>query len=193
MDTMRSYLPSSGRILIALPLAVLALFLGAKSPAHAQEDARELVEKMVAAYGGEHLLGLKTLRLKQEDAIAFPGQGYTPKRVEYGISRSDAILDFVRKRGSVESWSAHSVYDQHSMTLVDGERQFEINHQTGALSEEEPNFDVLVLRQVAAASWGVPFERPSEIFSNVEVGLRWTRLPHTVRTPPSRREIRLLG
>ncbi len=97
-----------------------------------KEDA--LIARIVDAYGGEHLTGLKGLTLKDTLTEAFPGQGYTPDFVEIDDVKRITQFDFEGGRGGSEIWiqSHNGIF--HDRFIFDGKNGYSINYAAGSYS-----------------------------------------------------------
>jgi len=112
-----------------------AALLGAAAtfvtPAFAGEAEDALIAKIVDAYGGAALTGLKSIRMQNTSQNAFPGQGYTPDYVEFTIFKQDAQLDLENERGSVEAWSSNYNFAFNTRTVSTGDDIVAINYTNG--------------------------------------------------------------
>ena len=110
-------------------IAVGAAALSTAVAAGEKEDA--LIEKVLAAYGGDALTGMKSIAIDETYKNAFPGQGYTPVHVEFTELKQEHRLDPANQRASVESWSANWGFVNHTRQLTAGEDIVTINYRTG--------------------------------------------------------------
>lgn len=98
------------------PFAVA--FVGHLTPAEAQATGNSdpWVDRAIAAYGGEALTSLATLRLR-DDVIAIEGgSGYLPGSDHPEHSRRDLILDLEKNRASLEIFQASDSELYHART-----------------------------------------------------------------------------
>ena len=100
------------------------------SPATAGEAEDALIAKVVVAYGGDKLTGLKSIRVDDRYKNAFPGQGYTSGFVEFTSLAQDAQLDLENQRGSVEGWASNWNFSFHNRTVSAGEDIVTVNYLT---------------------------------------------------------------
>lgn len=100
------------------------------SPATAGEAEDALIAKVVDAYGGDKLTGLKSIRVDDRYKNAFPGQGYTSEFVEFTALAQDAQLDLENQRGSVEGWASNWNFSFHNRTVSAGDDIVTVNYLT---------------------------------------------------------------
>lgn len=121
--------------------ALAAAALAASSTAQAGEAEDAVVAKVTAAYGGDRLVNLKSLRIEDESKTGFPGQGYTPDVVEFTPLRQDSQIDLLEERGSQENWSDNWNFSFLTRTVSVGDEIVTINYATGAYQPAaQPDF-----------------------------------------------------
>lgn len=123
-----------------------------------KEDA--LIAKIVAAYGGTRLTGLRGLRVEEVRTSAPAGQGYQPEFTEFNDTSRILQFDLSGGRGSFETWSKsnNGVFQSHS--LFDGKNGYNIDYAAGTYSSVPNLFavtggimrtiDALVARDLAS-------------------------------------------
>lgn len=79
-------------------------------------------EKVRMAYGGAKLSSLKTVRIRSERGLAWPGQGQTADFVEFASDRFEIKLDLKANEGSVERYTNQNgnVYSGRETTVPEG-------------------------------------------------------------------------
>lgn len=100
------------------------------SPVIAGEAENVLIEKVVDAYGGDRLTGLKSIRIDDTYKNAFPGQGFGPGFVEFTAQKQDAQLDLENRRGSVEGWASNWNFTFHTRTVSADDDIVTVNYLT---------------------------------------------------------------
>ncbi len=110
----------------ALLVAASSMALATSAFAGEAEDA--LVAKVVAAYGGDRLTNMRSIRIQDNYKNAFPGQGYTSGYVEFTPLKQDAQLDLAGQRGSVEGWSTNFNFTFNTRTVSVDEDIVAVNY-----------------------------------------------------------------
>lgn len=122
-----------------LPAAAQQPDMADKSVAETQDPKlTAIIEKVKAAYGGEKLVKLKSVRVQTDRGLAWPGQGQTPDFVEFISDVSDFQVDLVNKRASRERWVSQNggIYHTRQVTAPEGGVAF-INYGTGTYTTNE--------------------------------------------------------
>jgi len=91
-----------------------------------KEDA--LINKVVAAYGGEKLISAKALTINDRYKVFRSGQGYTAGEIDIEINNVSLTIDFENKRKSVVNWRKISRGAFLSQYIHDGEAGHFLNH-----------------------------------------------------------------
>ncbi|MEP3889125.1 MAG: MBL fold metallo-hydrolase [Hellea sp.] len=136
--------------IIIYPLALM--MLSVSQPACAQQSPNVGVEttavdlaqvtpiiaRVKAAYGGEKLENLKSLRVQTDRGLAWPGQGQTADFVEFISDISDFQVDLINERASRERWVSQNggIYLTRQVSAPDGGVAY-INYNTGTFELHE--------------------------------------------------------
>lgn len=129
---------------IMLPFAIMMVGLSQPSCAQQKAETKEKVEtvdlsqiapiiaRVKAAYGGEKLENLKSLRVQTDRGLAWPGQGQTADFVEFISDISDFQVDLINQRASRERWVSQNggIYLTRQVSAPDGGVAY-INYNTG--------------------------------------------------------------
>jgi len=123
--------------MIRSKLAVLVVFLTVLTPlkTNAGEAEESLIDKIVAAYGGEALTSIKNYKVEDKFTNITNGQGHTPTLSELGSSNSILIRDIENQKASSDSWSTSRAGGNQYATISDGENAYNINYQAGTFGE----------------------------------------------------------
>jgi len=93
-----------------------------------REDA--LIEKIVAAYGGEALTTAKSLTIENENRNINIGQSADPAETNIAINKARLVIDFENGRKSLENWNKNRGGVFLNQAIFDGETGYAINHGT---------------------------------------------------------------
>jgi len=89
-----------------------------ETTAYAQsESANILAEKIVAAYGGDKIRSLQSIRLQDDGLYSEYKYGYTPNLYEYDRRTGDLELDLENQRGSYDYRVAGDRFGYHNRTV----------------------------------------------------------------------------
>lgn len=98
------------------------------------EDA--LIDKTVTAYGGEALLGLKTIRINDSYKSFREGQSRHPSEVDQVSYRTSTTIDFVNRRKSMQSVGGVYVQGLYvQQAFYDGNTGYRINPSAETATE----------------------------------------------------------
>lgn len=117
-------------------VAAAALFTSFSAFAGDVEDA--ITKKAVAAYGGDALLQLKTLRINDDYKSFREGQSRAPGEIDQVSYRTSTTIDFINRRKSMQSVGGIHVpglYVQHA--FYNGKTGYRIQH-TAETAAENP-------------------------------------------------------
>lgn len=120
--------------LSGITIAVAALFTSFSAFAGDTEDA--IIEKAVAAYGGDALRQLKTLRINDHYKSFREGQSRAPNETDQVSYRTSTTIDYINRRKSMQSVGGIYVpglYVQHA--FYNGETGYRIQHTAGTAAE----------------------------------------------------------
>ncbi|MEM7330050.1 MAG: hypothetical protein AAF437_15010 [Pseudomonadota bacterium] len=110
---------------ILLGAIVVSLAACANAPSNAQmpvaDPAVELRDRVKQAYGDAALAQLKSVEIKIDRRLAWPGQGQTANFVEYVVDRQYKHLDLTAQTGSVERWIRQNGNIYHNRYVVDAD------------------------------------------------------------------------
>lgn len=81
----------------------IAVVTTTNASAAGQED--RLIKKIVEAYGGVNITGLKSLTINNKYKSLAVGRSANPDVIDINLNNSIVKIDFENKRSSVESWS----------------------------------------------------------------------------------------
>lgn len=113
---------------------VVGAMLACSGVVSAGEKEDALIAKTVAAYGGEKLVGLQTLRLTDHYRRFLSGQNYSFSEVDVITYRADVFIDFPNQRKEMHfvGGPADDFYAQHH--IFDGNVGYFIDHATKSYS-----------------------------------------------------------
>lgn len=112
-------------LLIALCMAPLS-FAG---------EADELIADVTAAYGGEAVANMKTIRSHDRFLTFAIGQGHSPARAETNRSNTIAHVDLENKQFRTESWGSGRGGNFQSATIFDGEKAIAMDYMRQHISD----------------------------------------------------------
>lgn len=98
------------------------------SPALAGEQDDKLIEKVVAAYGGEALTKAKSLTVNSTILNVSNGQSADPAETNIANSKIRLTIDFENSRKSFENWNKNRGGTFLNQAIFDGETGYAINH-----------------------------------------------------------------
>ena len=105
--------------------------------AHAGVKEDALIDQMIAAYGGDALLGLKTLRINDRYKGFRFGQSATPDEIDLSHYNAQVTVDFENRRKALQ-WvrgSHPNISLQHQ--IFDGDGGYYIDHAAKTLSQND--------------------------------------------------------
>lgn len=85
-------------------VATLASKTTAQSEAPIAPEVQRVLDQIEHAYGGGDLRALRTVSLRADRRLAWPGQGQTADLVEFVHDRQHKHFDLKNRTGSVERW-----------------------------------------------------------------------------------------
>ena len=93
------------------------------TPSHAQIDDEErvlsaVVERVSKSYGGKAMRSLRTVTIKSDRRLAWPGQGQTSLFVEHATDINHKHFDLKNQQGSVERWIHQNGNIYHNRYIV---------------------------------------------------------------------------
>ncbi|MEL6543138.1 MAG: hypothetical protein AAFQ82_00830 [Myxococcota bacterium] len=111
----------------------------ATSPVHSPQTdpLAEVVSGLRKAYGASALRGLKTVTIKSDRRLAWPGQGSTAGFVEFATDRLYKHFDLQRKWGSVERWIHQSGNVYHDRQVLNGSGAYRVDYGEMTVAETE--------------------------------------------------------
>ncbi len=117
-------------------LGVLLLWM---VPAHgglSADDKQQLVDRVVAAYGGDALLSLPRLAFEDRTRRLQFGQSVRPDEIDLTPYRASIVIDFENNRKSWRSaaWFGSERYTQNQ--FFDGNRGVSLNHTARTFAED---------------------------------------------------------
>jgi len=99
------------------------------SPAGFAGDSEDaLIEKVVAAYGGDALTSAKSLSIESSNRNIAIGQSPSPTETNIATSKTKLVIDFENQRKSVENWNKNRGGVFLNQAIFDGETGYAINH-----------------------------------------------------------------
>ncbi len=117
---------------IKTKLMAAASCLAMMTPAVFAGDAEDaLIEKIVAAYGGDVLAAAKSLTIVSDVRNVNTGQSADPAATSVGLSKSRLVIDYENQRQSFENWTKNRGGVFLNQALFDGETGYAINHGAG--------------------------------------------------------------
>ena len=107
----------------------------------AGEKEQILIDKVVAAYGGQELLSLKTLRFTDRYKRFRFGQSHSPDEIDLSDNRARVTIDMAGKR-KIMQWVSRTTSDFWTQHLIfNGTTGYGIDHSSQTFTEnEELNF-----------------------------------------------------
>ncbi|WP_085299561.1 MBL fold metallo-hydrolase [Cognaticolwellia mytili] len=115
-------------------LVILGCCIAFVGHANAGSKEDQLIDKVVAAYGGKQLLKVKSLNIKDYYKGFSYGQSHNPTMVDLVSYRSDSMIDLNKKRKDFK-WirgGKSSFSTQHQ--IFDGNQGYQLNHTLKTLS-----------------------------------------------------------
>ncbi|WP_286828083.1 MULTISPECIES: hypothetical protein [Kordiimonas] len=117
--------------------AVTATWIALSSmPAFAGDREEALIEKAIAAYGGEALLNLQTLRVNDTYKSFRRGQSRSPSETDQVTYVTSTTIDYGKRRKSAQSIGGvyvQGLYVQHS--FYDGATGYQLHHSAKTAAE----------------------------------------------------------
>ena len=115
------------------------LLAGGVSPGGALAGVKEdaAIDKMIAAYGGDALLELKTLRINDRYKGFRAGQSVSPDEIDLSHYNAQVTIDFENRRKALQ-WvrgSQPNISLQHQ--IFDGKKGYFLNHTAKTLTQNE--------------------------------------------------------
>ncbi len=117
---------------------VLAAVWSAPLLAQGREaNADAVVDRLVAAYGGDALRDISSISISSNRRLAWLGQGQTGRFVEYESDNLRKHFDLKNERGSVERWTFQNGNVYHNRYVVTGETATNIDYMSMTQSPSE--------------------------------------------------------
>ena len=91
-------------------------------------EYRRILKRLESAYGGASLKSLRTVSIESDRRLAWEGQGYTARFVEFATDRLHKHLDLVGQRGSVERWIRQSGNVYHDRYVLNGDGAYRLDY-----------------------------------------------------------------
>ena len=101
----------------------------------AGEKENELIDKVVAAYGGDVLANLSSYRVEEHYSSITIGQSHSPQLTEIGHSRSVLIRDLKNNKTVYDNWGTGRTGGFQGSTVTDGEKGQNVNYQTSTYGD----------------------------------------------------------
>lgn len=100
------------------------------------DDKQQLVERIIAAYGGDALLALPRLAFEDRTRRLQFGQSVRPDEIDLTPFRASIVIDFENNRKSWRSaaWLGNERYTQNQ--FFDGSRGVRLNHTARTFAED---------------------------------------------------------
>ncbi len=120
-------------------VVLVTWFLAAPTSTHSAEEkedlAAKIIDKIVAAYGGDRLTKLSGYSI--DDIFLSPtiGQSHSPELLEIGESSQSLRVDLNAGKASLDSWGVGRTGGFQGSTISNGERAYSINFQAGTYGE----------------------------------------------------------
>lgn len=116
--------------------------IAATTGAFAGERENLLIDKIVAAYGGDALVAMKTLKIETEYKTPNIGQSASPDLLDLGVLKDRVVIDFENMRVSEVSWTMTSNGPRLGERYNNGETGHSINFFRGThVDREDYTFD----------------------------------------------------
>lgn len=96
----------------------------------AGDSEGRLIEKIVAAYGGDALTEARSLAVVNDIRNISNGQSADPAETNIAISKTKLVIDFENQRKSFENWNKNRGGVFLNQAIFDGEAGYAINHGT---------------------------------------------------------------
>jgi glyoxylase-like metal-dependent hydrolase (beta-lactamase superfamily II) len=125
--------------MMGLLMACSTAALTAASSAGDKEDM--IIDKVVAAYGGEALTGMESIRIDTRSKILTVGQSATPEMIGVARGGTRLTVDYENNRKAVKNWNKGRGGFGYTHTIHDGEKATAYNHITKSVTEN-PNANI---------------------------------------------------
>lgn len=127
---------------IRVSTITLCLFLGGFATAGEKED--ELIDKVVAAYGGDNIANLSSFSLNKKFLAPALGQSHTPQLEQIGFNSQYLVVDITGGRARYETLFEGRGGAFQGATLTDGETAISLNYQAETYGSA-PQADIYAL------------------------------------------------
>ncbi|NVJ98613.1 MAG: hypothetical protein HWE25_10700 [Alphaproteobacteria bacterium] len=114
---------------LATSVAVAVLLV---SPVAADQLADEVVDQVVAAYGGKTLTDMKSLFVRDRYKMINTDGGAVPGEATVSRLYSDLSVDFETGQKSVKNWTMNQNGNRLGQIMFDGEKGWSVNHLRGS-------------------------------------------------------------
>jgi len=98
------------------------------SGAHAESKVQELIEKLVANYGGDNLLSSKTINIKEHYKQFNSDQNHNPDKVAVDDYRISVNIDYINQRKNIRRLLGSPKIQYMWERIFDGEQGYQLNH-----------------------------------------------------------------
>ena len=112
-----------------------AILFGLSGAVLADDKTEMLIDKTVAVYGGDKLLGVKTLTVEEKYKGFRFGQSESPNEVDLVDYHSSVSIDFANQRKSFRWRRGSKKYFSTMHQLFDGKKGYSIDHSARTTAE----------------------------------------------------------
>ena len=109
----------------------MLILLSFSSLLFASEETNRVIDKMIAAYGGETLTSAKSITIDDKYKELYTGQGVSATFTEVYKHNVSLTIDYARKRKSLTAWENKERGNRLTKTIFDGSsgRTYNLLHQ----------------------------------------------------------------
>jgi len=122
-------------------LYIVALFVFStllSSGVNAESEVETLVDNLVERYGGDNLIAIKTISIKDNYKQFNATQNHNPDKVDVDDYRISMNIDFINQRKNFRRLLGNPKVQYVWERIFDGEHGYQINHDEGTV-QIEPN------------------------------------------------------
>ncbi|MEX0299411.1 MAG: MBL fold metallo-hydrolase, partial [Kordiimonas sp.] len=107
------------------------------SSAYGGDAEKELIGKIVDAYGGHAVSEIKKLKIENKYKTPAVGQSASPSQLDIGVLKDRVVVDFVNKRVSEISWTLSNNGPRLGERFNNGQTGHSINYMRGTHVDRE--------------------------------------------------------
>ena len=112
-------------------LAILLFLITNQLSANITDEKKRVIDQLTAAYGGEKLFTMNSIRVESHYKSISLGGGYNPDVADINLRNTELVIDFEKQRAGLKTWTKNNNGTRLGTIYNDGDTGHSINYFRG--------------------------------------------------------------